>query len=122
MRGAIFAFSALVLAGCQSSQQAAQPVGNEAILANSALSQTIRTCWFSGDPAFAEYHYAPEVNLAAPRILIVSKADPQGRPLLVIEPKGRGMVDVYGPLLQSPNGPRISADIARWRTGSEACA
>lgn len=121
MRTVALAIAALAVAGCQSTQQAAQPVGNDAILANAALSETIRTCWFSGDPAFAEYNYAPEINLASPRILIVSKSDPQGLPALVIEPKGGGVVDVYGPLLQSTHGPRISADMARWRTGADGC-
>ena len=122
MRLALVALAAVALAGCQSSRTTTAPIGNDAILANAALSETIRTCWFAGDPAFAEYNYAPEVNLAAPRILIVAKADPQGLPALVIEPKGAGVVDVYGPLLQSAHGARINADIARWRTGASACA
>lgn len=122
MRVAAIVLAAVALAGCQSSRTAPTPIGSDAILANAALSETIRTCWFSGDPAFAEYHYAPEINLAAPRILIVAKSDPQGLPALVIEPKGGGVVEMYGPLLQSPHGPRISSDVARWRTGASNCA
>jgi hypothetical protein len=123
MRIAGAAAAALALAGCQSAQApSTAPASQSAYLANNALSETIRTCWFSGDPAFAGFIYAPESNLGSPRILILTKDDPQGRPSLVIEPKGAGVVDVYGPLLQSEHGARISTDVARWRTGSEACA
>lgn len=122
MRLALAALAGIALAGCQSAQTTRAPAGEGAHLANAALSATIRTCWFSGDPAFAEFSYAPEANIAQPRILIVPKKEPGGRPALVIEPKGGGVVEMYGPLLQSASGARISADVARWRTGSSACS
>lgn len=85
------------------------------------MSQAMKTCWFSGDSAFADFVYAPEVVGGNPRILIVKRSDPGGRPALVIEPKSRATVEVYGPLMSSPLAPRISADVNRWKTGVSAC-
>ncbi len=85
------------------------------------LAATMKKCWFSGDAAFATYRYAPEINIGAPRILLVSKKEPNGRPLLVIEPKRAGTADAYGPLLATALAPRIKDDLTRWLTGSGAC-
>jgi hypothetical protein len=85
------------------------------------LATTMRKCWFSGDAAFASYGYTPEVNAGAPRILIVAKKAPEGRPLLVVEPTGAKSADAYGPLLASALAPRIRSDLTRWLTGNGAC-
>ncbi|WP_099866623.1 hypothetical protein [Pararhizobium haloflavum] len=82
-------------------------------------------CWFaSGDPAFASFSFANELNSFSgrPRFLLVPENDFGGRPLLVVEAKGEaGAIDLFGPLLDQPVGPRVRADIARWASGSQSC-
>ena len=116
-----FAFGAglATLAACQSSSVVSDTDGAHALA--TTLADAVRRCWFAGDEAFADYVYAPETNAGQPRILIVRKDEPAGLPALVIEPKARATADVYGPLMASPNGPRISADIDRWAKGTAAC-
>jgi hypothetical protein len=115
------ALAALALAGCQSTAPSTNTF-DEAHQLYSALTDTMKTCWFSGDPAFAGYIYSPEINAATPRILIVPKGQPTVLPLLVVEAKGRAAADYYGPLLASEAGPRIRADLDRWIRGGRACA
>lgn len=93
----------------------------EAHALNADLAAAMKKCWFGGDAAFAAYRYAPEVNVGAPRILLVSKKEPHGRPLLVVEPKRAGTADAYGPLLATELAPRIRADLTRWLTGDDSC-
>ena len=110
------------LAGCQSAGTSDTGTFAEAQTLFLALQETMTTCWFSGDPSFAAYVYTPEINAGTPRILIVPKGKPTALPLLVVEAKGRANADVYGPLLASAEGPRISADIDRWIRGGRECA
>jgi hypothetical protein len=86
------------------------------------LAGTMKKCWFSGDADFASYRYSPEVNAGAPRILIVSKKEPHGRPLLVVEPKRAGTADAYGPLLAGDLSARIRDNLTRWLTGNGDCS
>ena len=124
------AWAALLLLAALAACQTAAPVtttGNrnspEAHTLYTALTANVKSCWFgSGDPAFATYNYSPEINAGAPRILIVSKSDPGGLPLLVVEPKGTASADIYGPLLQAPVGGRAKADLDRWIKGGTGCA
>jgi len=111
-----------VLAGCQTGSSPA-PVAatDEAHDVSIALADAMKKCWFSGDSAFADYVYAPEVVAGNPRILIVPRSEPGGRPALVIEPRSRAVVNAYGPLLGTGLAPRISADLNRWKTGVSAC-
>ncbi len=85
------------------------------------LTAAMKKCWFSGDPAFAAYRYAPEVNAGVPRILLVEKKSPHALPRLVVEPKRAGTADAYGPLLATALAPRIRDDLTRWLKGSVEC-
>jgi hypothetical protein len=124
------AAAALLLAGCQSAPkkdyvefQAASDPTNVA----SALSERMAECWFNAGRAdFADFIYAPELNSYAgrPRVLVVSRADPGGLPKLVVEAteaKRVTSVKLFGPLLSTPGGPRISADVGRWAGGAPGC-
>lgn len=122
MRLVALALAAAALAGCQSSGPATTGTFSDAHGLYSSLSETMKTCWFSGDPAFAAYVYSPEINAGTPRILIVPKGEPTALPLLVVETKGRANADFYGPLLASATGPRIRADLDRWIAGGRGCA
>jgi hypothetical protein len=110
------AVAALLLSA---SAQAAVPESAHTLATH--LADAMKKCWFSGDKAFASYRYAPEVNIGTPRILLVSKKDPNGRPLLVVEPKRAGTADAYGPLLASALAERIKADLTRWLKGGSDC-
>ena len=123
MRVAGAALAAILLSGCQSSPgPSATGSFNEAHGLYTALTGTMKTCWFSGDPAFSAYIYSPEINAGTPRILIVPKSEPTGLPLLVVETRGQASADYYGPLLASGSGPRIRADLDRWIRGGRECA
>jgi hypothetical protein len=114
----------LALAGCQSSgpSQPTQATNEMHVLARS-LGNSISRCWFAtGDEAFAGYIYSPEPNAVQPRVLIVPKDQPAERPVLVVEASGAHSVSSYGPLLDTPAGPRIRADLDRWAKGNESCS
>lgn len=110
------------LAACQTAtRQSGDP--SAAYVMSTRLADLIGRCWFAaGDPAFADYIYSPERNADQSRILIVEKNDPTGLPLLVVEPKSATVVEVYGPLADAPDGPRLRADVDRWTRGGEGCA
>lgn len=116
------ALAALALAGCQSAGTPTTGTFAEAQGLFSSLQETMTACWFSGDPAFADYVYTPEVNAGTPRILIVPKGEPTALPLLVVETKGLAAADYFGPLLASDTGPRVRADLDRWIKGGRGCA
>jgi hypothetical protein len=83
-------------------------------------------CWFkSGDPAFAAYKLAPELNSFSgrPRILLVHKGSPESRPLLVVQAEGSpSRLQAFGPMMQEPVAGRITTDVNRWSAGSKACS
>ncbi|MBY5566941.1 hypothetical protein HFO55_06675 [Rhizobium leguminosarum] len=83
-------------------------------------------CWFkSGDPAFAAYKLAPELNsfTGRPRILLVHKGSPESRPLLVVQAEGSpSRLQAFGPMMQEPVAGRITADVNRWSGGNKACS
>jgi hypothetical protein len=110
------------LAGCQSTPEAPDP--NAAYQLSTRLAAVIGRCWFGENPdaAFAEYQYSPERNADQSRVLIVRKSDPTGLPVLVVAPTSGSSVDLYGPLLETPNGGRIRTDVERWVKGGESCA
>jgi hypothetical protein len=114
--------AAVALAGCQAGPPAATiGASDEAHALYRRLAETMKACWFSGDPAFAAFIYSPEINADRPRVLILPKKEPHGRPVLVIEPKGAATADIYGPLLAEPAGGRVRADLARWLRGENGC-
>jgi hypothetical protein len=120
---------AVCIAGCQSKTP-------EAVLAPSGKSAALRkmekvalaahTCWFaSKDPAFRAYRFSNELGSFSgrPRFLIVPAKSMESRPLLVVQAEGPdGRVDAFGPLLDGPDGRRISADLNRWARGDSNCA
>ncbi|NKK76645.1 MULTISPECIES: hypothetical protein [Rhizobium] len=83
-------------------------------------------CWFkSGDPAFAAYKLAPELNSFSgrPRILLVHKGSPESRPLLVVQAEGSpSRLQAFGPMMQEPVAGRIITDVNRWSGGNKACS
>jgi hypothetical protein len=112
-----------LLAACQSSAPTTPATAtNEMHALARTLGNTMARCWFaSGDAAFASYIYSPEPNAVQPRVLIVPKDQPAERPVLVVEASGAASVSTYGPLLDTPAGPRIRADLDRWAKGNESC-
>jgi hypothetical protein len=64
----------------------AQPSDAAYALVN-RLSAAMKRCWFmGGDPMFGDYVAAPEPNASGgPRILVVARSTPDGRPVLVVE-------------------------------------
>ena len=113
------------LAACQSSPSstsAPKAASPEAHALARSMGETIGRCWFGpGETAFAGYIYSPEPNAVVPRVLIVRKDQPAERPVLVVEATGATTVSSYGPLLQTPNAARISADLNRWSKGNTSC-
>jgi hypothetical protein len=123
MKGAALLLLA-ALAACQTAPPTTPGASSdEARALYASLTGLVKSCWFGGgDTTFAGYNYSPEVNAGVPRILIVTKADPGGRPVLVVEPLGRAAANVYGPLLQATAGGRAKADLDRWIRGGTGCA
>ena len=90
------------------------------------LSAAMKRCWFmGGDPMFGNYVAAPEPNASGgPRILVVARNTPDGRPVLVVEILGAGpkpRVNVYGPLAVGAAADRIGRDLRRWLDGGDGC-
>ncbi len=118
--------SVAVLAALASLPAKAQPSDAAYALAT-RLGAAMERCWFmGGDRDFGDYVYSPEPNATGgPRILVVPRASPDGRPLLVIEILGSGpkpRVNVYGPLAAGPAADRIGRDLRRWLDGGDACS
>jgi hypothetical protein len=94
----------------------------------SDFARLIGRCWLAkGQPDFAGYVHASEINAIAgpPRVLLVDKKAPHGRPALVIEFKTTaGAVDiaVYGPLATGAKSQIIETDLNRWASGVRECA
>jgi len=91
------------------------------------LGNAMKRCWFmGGDPMFGDYVSSPEPNATGgPRILVVARASPDGRPVMVVEILDEGAkprVNVYGPLAGGPAADRIGRDLRRWLDGGEGCS
>ena len=116
------------LAGCQSTGpgNSAYKTNKKALPAMEQVALAARECWFrSNDADFRPYRMAPELNSFSgrPRILVVPKRDPNGKPLAVIEAHGDpATVDAYGPLMDQSIGARINTDLKRWTGDSSSCA
>jgi len=116
------------LAACQSAPgpQASAPGKSAALRNMEQVAIAAHRCWFAGnDPAFRAYSFANELNSFSgrPRFLLVPKGNFGGRPLLVVQAEGAsGRVTAFGPLMDGPEGGRISGDINRWAAGSSACS
>ena len=117
------------VAACQSQPSRPAPggAGKSAALRNmEQVAIAAHRCWFAtNDPAFRGYSFANELNSFSgrPRFLLVPKGNFGGRPLLVVQAQGpAGKVSAFGPLMDGPEGKRISADIDRWAAGNQECA
>jgi len=122
---AITAACALLMAACQSKPPSSAPTAAtpEAHALARTVAETMARCWFGpGETAFAGYIYSPEPNAVVPRVLIVRKDQPAERPVLVVEATSASAVSSYGPLLQTANATRISADLDRWAKGNTSCS
>ncbi|MHA1552870.1 MAG: hypothetical protein ACTSU0_00485 [Alphaproteobacteria bacterium] len=116
--------AAAMLGGCATTggRQSSAEANAAAHMLNNGLAEAIGRCWFAApETAFEAYIYTPEIVGGRPRILLAPKETPGGRPVLVIEPRSAAAVEIYGPLTTSALGPRITADIDRWRAGGTAC-
>lgn len=121
-------FGALWLAACQSEKKPTSNVGSgksAALRTMEQVSIAAHKCWFaSKDAAFRPYRFANELNSMSgqPRFLLVPAKNFGGLPALVVQARGNSsQVEVFGPLMSEPLGPRISADINRWRSGDQSC-
>lgn len=124
-RAGILLLAAALLAG-GASPSPAQPSDAAYGLVN-RLSAAMKRCWFAGgDPMFGDYVAAPEPNATGgPRILVVPRNTPDGRPVLVVEILGAGprpKVNVYGPLAAGAAADRIGRDLRNWLDGRDGCA
>lgn len=119
---------AVLAASCQSKPRAPMITLNDSHTALSTMERVAvaaNGCWFkSADPAFARYVMAPELNsfTGRPRILVVERSQPTGRPLLVVQAEGNpAKLAAFGPMMSGPGGARISADVIRWAGGTKSC-
>jgi hypothetical protein len=114
-------FMSTMLAGPASGQNS-----DAAYALATRLGSVMERCWFAGsDRDFGAYVYSPEPNATGgPRILVVPRASPDGRPVLVIQitaGSGKPHVNVYGPLATTV-ADRIGRDLRRWLGGGDSCA
>lgn len=123
----------LLLPSCQKAPISG-PTGALTLTVNKAATSTIvsiartaQDCWFkTKDPTFAKFRLAAEVNsyVGKPRFLLVPKSNPGGLPKLVVNGEtknGKTVVNVFGPLLSTNQGQRISKDVQRWAIGNASC-
>ncbi|PDT03770.1 hypothetical protein CO666_14540 [Rhizobium chutanense] len=122
---ALLAALAAMVAACQSSPAPTGP-DRAALPTMERVALGANACWFkSGDPAFAAYKLAPELNSFSgrPRILLVHKGSPEARPLLVVQAEGSpSRLQAFGPMMSEPVAGRIAADVNRWSGGNKACS
>ena len=122
--GALLLAAAIMAGGAPGA--VAQPSDAAYALVN-RLSAAMKRCWFmGGDPMFGDYVAGPEPNATGgPRILVVPRDTPDGRPVLVVEILGAGpkpRVNVYGPLAAGTAADRIGRDLRRWLDGGDGCS
>lgn len=118
---------AIALAACQSGSKAPAPVASRAALPTmERVALGANSCWFkSGDPAFAAWRLAPELNSFSgrPRILLVPRNSPESRPALVVQAEGNpARLDAFGPVMSGPTATRVANDVRRWAAGGKGCS
>ena len=115
----------LTLSACQSDRSPAPRPNSTALSTMERVALGANRCWFkSGDPAFASYRLAPELNSFSgrPRMLIVKRNAPEQRPLAVVQAEGQpARLQAFGPLFSEAIGARMATDIKRWAAGGQAC-
>jgi len=116
---------AALAASCQSSRAPASTADRAALPTMERVMRGANACWFkSGDAAFASYQLAPELNsyTGRPRILVVERSKPTGRPMLVVQAEGNpSKLDAFGPMMDGASSVRITHDVVRWASGSSGC-
>lgn len=124
------AFAAgLLLSGCATSTDYLEyrPKDRPQIVADRLL-RAMKKCWFDEkDSRFSAYRLEPELSSHSnkPRLLLVRADEPGGLPKLIVEASRdnrRNSVKLFGPLLTTPLGPGIQADVKRWSAGASDCA
>lgn len=121
--------AAALLAACSSSKEqapAAPRVDSAALPVMERVALGANRCWFkSGDPMFAAYRLAPELNSfsGTPRILIVKRNSPESRPLLVVQAQGNpARMGAFGPLMgEAQVAARVNRDVTAWARGGKGC-
>lgn len=114
------------LTACTSSRNSTPAVEVGALPVMERVALGANRCWFkSGDPLFAAYKLAPELNSfsGTPRILLVKKHSPESRPLLVVQASGSpAKIDAFGPLMNEPAvSARVHKDVNHWVRGGGNC-
>ncbi|HEX2148258.1 MAG TPA: hypothetical protein VHG11_11505 [Pseudorhizobium sp.] len=121
----LMATTALLVAGCQAGKQAAPSDQRAALPTMERVALNANACWFkSGDPLFADYRLAPELNSFSgrPRILAVPRQRPEALPALVVQAEGSpAKLDAFGPLMNGPAAERIKRDVLKWSAGTSGC-
>ncbi|MBI0162649.1 hypothetical protein H3V17_03175 [Bartonella sp. M0283] len=99
--------------------------GEPALKTMERVALTANRCWFKSNKSeFRRYGFEPELQSYSgrPRMLIVPKSTPGGKPILVVEAEGNpARVSVYGPLMATTHGNAIGEDIDRWVKGDNQC-
>lgn len=116
---------ATLIASCQSKAPIVTTDAHSALSTMERVAVSANGCWFkSSDPAFASYSLAPELNsyTGRPRILVVPRSNPAGRPLLVVQAEGNpARMEAFGPMMSGPASARITSDVNRWAGGAKSC-
>lgn len=123
----LLSLAAMALSGCLDTTTTDRGPGPKYGLAE-LLSKQIRKCWYgAGGSDFSAYAAESDINplFKRARILLLPKEDLEAKPVLVIEAldknSSQATVSAYGPLMQTAQGSRITADLKRWTSGSQAC-
>lgn len=123
----LLSMSAMALSGCLDTSTNDSGPGPKYGLAE-LLSKQIRKCWYgSAGSDFSAYAAESDINplFKRARILLLPKDDLEAKPVLVVEAidknSSQATVSSYGPLMRSAQGSRITADLKRWTSGSQAC-
>jgi hypothetical protein len=115
----------VLAASCHPQTPGASSAEHGALPTMERVMKGANACWFkAGDPAFASYQLAPELNsyTGRPRILVVERRNPSGRPLLVVQAEGSpAKMDAFGPMMDGAQAARITRDVTRWGSGSSGC-
>lgn len=115
----------LFVASCATRAPTTVTADRSALSTMERVMVSANACWFkSADPAFAGYQLAPELNsfTGRPRILVVDKKHPTGRPSLVVQAEGNpAQLQAFGPMISGASGGRITGDVNRWAAGTKGC-
>ncbi|MEP0518679.1 MAG: hypothetical protein ABJO09_00420 [Hyphomicrobiales bacterium] len=123
----LLSLAAMTLSGCLDTTSTDRGPGPKYGLAE-LLNKQIRKCWYgSAGSDFSAYAAESDINplFKRARILLLPKDNLEAKPVLVIEAmdknSSQATVSAYGPLMQSAQGNRVTADLKRWTSGSQAC-